>query len=145
LQYSDEQEQCVLGTLQGRLLSFDCFASDANFVEVGHLDSAVLALEQSPDGQLIAILTGSGRFLLMNQYWEVEAENHVQMGFTDGQAVVQDETAEFSQGRAALSWHSDSRRLCTVTQTSEECVPAISGSDQSAGRTLQWPCLRRVM
>lgn len=119
LAYSVEQEKCVIGTSQGGLMTYD---GESGIEQAGTLDSAVLAIEVSPDGQLIAILTGSGQLLLMNSFWEVEAETSVQVGFEGVQPVVNEATADFTQGSVAIIWRGDSRYLATVTQSSDEYV-----------------------
>jgi elongator complex protein 1 len=117
--YSAEQEACVIGTSQGSLMTYE---GEAGTVQVGTLDSAVLAIEVSPDGQLIAIMTGSGQLLLMNCFWEVEAETSVQVGFEGGQPTVSEAAAEFTLGSVAVIWRGDSRYFATVTQSSDECA-----------------------
>lgn len=117
LAYSLEQEQCVMGTSEGSLMTYRV---DSGVEPTGTLDSAVLAIEVSPDGQLIAILTGSGQLLLMNPFWEVEAETSVQVGLEAGQSVVHEETAQFNRGSVAVIWRGDSRYLATVTRSSDE-------------------------
>lgn len=119
LAFSVEQEKCVIGTSQGSLMTYD---GESGVEQLGTLDSAVLAIEVSPDGQLIAIVTGSGQLLLMDAFWEVEAETSVQVGFEEGQPVVNEATAEFTGGSVAVIWRGDSRYLATVTQSSDECA-----------------------
>jgi hypothetical protein len=124
LAYLAEQEICLIGTSQGSLMTFD---GDSGAEPVGTMDSAVLAIAVSPDGQLIAILTGSGQLLLMNPFWEVEAETSVQVGLEGGQPVVHEVSAAFAPGSAAIIWRGDSRFLASVTQSSDECaLPAVS-------------------
>ncbi|PNH07535.1 Elongator complex protein 1 [Tetrabaena socialis] len=41
------------------------------FEQVGSISDGVAALEWSPDGELLALLSGSGNLLVMNQAWEL--------------------------------------------------------------------------
>ena len=123
LAYSVEQEKCVIGTSEGGLMTYD---GESGVEQAGTLDSAVLAIEVSPDGQLIAVLTGSGQLLLMSPFWEAEAETSVQTGLEGGQPIVHEATAAFQPGSVAVVWRGDSRYLATVTQLSDECAPLAS-------------------
>ena len=42
--------------------------------EVGSVDGGILALEWSPDGDVLAMMTGSGTVLIMSQEWEALSE-----------------------------------------------------------------------
>lgn len=64
-----EQENLVVGTAEGELLSV--FLPVQSVEVVGKVEGGILQMSSSPDGELLAVATGLGLLLLMNQDWEV--------------------------------------------------------------------------
>lgn len=67
--YLMEKEALLVGTSRGLLLlhSVDDNASQV----VGGVDGGVKCISASPDGDLLAILSGSGQILVMTQDWDL--------------------------------------------------------------------------
>lgn len=116
----------VFGTMEGCL--YTMAVSTGEVEEVGTFDSAVLVLQVSPDGQTVAVITDSGKLLLMNQQWEVEGESPLQMAIENQVPVVLEETAQFMQDSVALSWRGDCQVFCTVSRAIDECAHSASTS-----------------
>ena len=68
--------------------------------EVGCVDSGILALEWSPDGEVLAMITGSGNLLIMSQEWEALSE-----------VSLHDSGASVSAG--TISWRGDGKFFAT--------------------------------
>ena len=64
-----EKEALLLGTSNGLLLLFDV---DANVTQVvGNVDGGVNCISLSPDGEVIAVVTGFGQVLVMTHDWDL--------------------------------------------------------------------------
>ena len=72
--------------------------------EVGCVDSGITALEWSPDGDILAIITGSGNLLIMSQEWEALSE-----------VSLDDSGAPVSEG--TISWRGDGKFFATGYNT----------------------------
>lgn len=121
MDFYDEIDAFVFGTIEGSL--YTMAVSTGEVEEVGTLDSAVLVLEVSPDGQTVALITGSGKLLLMNQQWEVEGETPLQMAIENQVPVILEETVQLMPGSVALSWRGDCKAFCSVSRSFDECAP----------------------
>jgi elongator complex protein 1 len=67
--YLMEKEALLLGTSNGLLLLFDV---DANVTQVvGNVDGGVNCISLSPDGEVIAVVTGFGQVLVMTHDWDL--------------------------------------------------------------------------
>lgn len=76
--YLMEKEALLLGTSNGLLLLYDV---DANATQVvGNLDGGVNCISLSPDGELLAIITGFGQILVMTHDWDLLYETPLDEG-----------------------------------------------------------------
>jgi elongator complex protein 1 len=73
--YLMEKEAILLGTSNGLLLLFDV---DANVTQVvGNVDGGVNCISLSPDGELLAVITGFGQILVMTHDWDLLYETQL--------------------------------------------------------------------
>lgn len=71
--YLMEKEALMVGTSSGLLLLHNV---DDNATEiVGRVEGGVKCISPSPDGDLLAIISGCGRILVMTHDWDVLYEN----------------------------------------------------------------------
>lgn len=70
--YVLENDALVVALASGELLQL--LTESQEIEEVGSIDGGIAALEVSPDGELLAIISGSGNLLLMNNEWQLLAE-----------------------------------------------------------------------
>lgn len=69
LEYSMEKEALIIGTSEGLLL---LYSVDDNATEVvGRVEGGVRCISPSPDGDLLAMITGFGMILVMNLDWDL--------------------------------------------------------------------------
>lgn len=69
LDYVMEKEALVIGTSKGHLLLYSV-DDDATEI-VGQVEGGVGCISPSPDGDLLAIVTGFGQILVMNLEWDL--------------------------------------------------------------------------
>lgn len=89
--YLMEKEALLVGTSKGLLLlhSVDENASQV----VGGVDGGVRCVSASPDGDLVAIITGSGQILVMTLDWDLLYETALEDVAEDGSTVCKDLSA----------------------------------------------------
>lgn len=64
-----EKEALVVGTSNGHLLLYNV---DDNATEiVGRIEGGVKCISPSPDGDLLAVITGFGQILVMTHDWDL--------------------------------------------------------------------------
>lgn len=69
LEYLMEKEALIIGTSKGLLL---LYSVDDNATEiVGRVEGGVRCISPSPDGDLLAMITGFGQILVMNLDWDL--------------------------------------------------------------------------
>lgn len=69
LEYAMEKEALIIGTSEGFLL---LYSVDDNATEsVGRVEGGVRCISPSPDGDLLAMITGFGQILVMNLDWDL--------------------------------------------------------------------------
>lgn len=120
---ADRDELCV-GLTDGALLAvrLEVGVSSAHQVEeVGALVDGLVAGATSPDGELLALLTGGGKVLVFTTDWQVlsEAEHPLPRGLSGPIQAL----------RGCISWQSDGKRFSTALQ------PAFGSSAIGAS----WP------
>lgn len=64
-----EKEALIIGTSRGHLLLYSV-DDDATEI-VGQVEGGVTCISPSPDGDLLAIVTGFGQILVMNLEWDL--------------------------------------------------------------------------
>lgn len=69
LDYLMEKEALIIGTSKGHLLLHSVDDDATEFV--GQVEGGVLCISPSPDGDLLAILTGLRQILVMNLDWDL--------------------------------------------------------------------------
>lgn len=69
LDYVMEKEALIIGTSKGHLLLYSV-DDDATEI-VGQVEGGVACISPSPDGDLLAIVTGFGQILVMNLEWDL--------------------------------------------------------------------------
>lgn len=71
-----EKEALVAGTSNGHLLLYNV---DDNATEiVGRVEGGVKCISPSPDGDLLAVLTGFGQILVMTHDWDLLYETSIE-------------------------------------------------------------------
>ena len=71
-----EKEALVAGTSNGHLLLYNV---DDNATEiVGHVEGGVKCISPSPDGDLLAVVTGFGQILVMTHDWDLLYETSIE-------------------------------------------------------------------
>lgn len=69
LEYLMEKEALIIGTAKGLLL---LYSVDDNATEVvGRVEGGMIFISPTPDGDLIAMITGFGQILVMNLDWDL--------------------------------------------------------------------------
>ena len=86
--------------------------------EVGSIEGGISAMEWSPDGDVLAMVTGAGNLLVMSQEWEVLSEVALQASLADrqegsgGSGDIDDAYAD-----ARVSWRGDGKFFATGFRT----------------------------
>lgn len=110
---ADRDELCV-GLSDGALLAVPLEAgtlASREVEEVGALVDGLVAGAASPDGELLALLTGAGKVLVFTSDWEVlsEAKHPLRGG---------DASSAQRAVAGCVSWQSDGKRFSTALQPS---------------------------
>ncbi|EFJ51885.1 hypothetical protein VOLCADRAFT_87528, partial [Volvox carteri f. nagariensis] len=94
--------------------------------QVGDIDGGVACLEWSPDGELLAILSGTGNLLVMNQAWELLSEGPaLGPSAAEATAAAYGENSSLFQD-ALLSWRGDGKFFAVVCR--DPTVAVVPGS-----------------
>ena len=87
--------------------------------EVGCVERGIMALEWSPDGDVLAMITGTGKLLIMSQEWEALAE-----------VALSDEIQGSEDADAKITWRGDGKFFSTSFKTVSGprcvCIPRQS-------------------
>ncbi|KXZ43844.1 hypothetical protein GPECTOR_79g123 [Gonium pectorale] len=97
--------------------------------QVGNVDDGLAALEWSPDGELLAALSGSGNLLVMNQAWELIYEGPA-AGPAAAAATPADAPLPFSRGR--VSWRGDGKYFAVVCAEPQTATAAANSTQAAA-------------
>ncbi|KAF5832885.1 IKI3 family-domain-containing protein [Dunaliella salina] len=73
--FSLELEAICISLSTGELLLLN--VDTQQLEEVGAVEGGIVALQWSPDGEVLAVISGMGNILLMDQEWELLAEVHL--------------------------------------------------------------------
>ena len=86
--------------------------------EVGSIEGGISAMEWSPDGDVLAMVTGAGNLLVMSQEWEVLSEMALQAPLADrqeGSGGSGDDDDAYADAR--VSWRGDGKFFATGFRT----------------------------
>ncbi|XP_047947221.1 elongator complex protein 1 isoform X2 [Salvia hispanica] len=113
LDYLMEKEALVVGTLRGHLL---LYSVDDDVTEiVGQVEGGVACISPSPDGDLLAIMTGFGQILVMNLDWdllyEMPLDDSPEGVDVNGSALSVDCFSE-----ASISWRGDGKFFASLSK-----------------------------
>ncbi|KAL1806070.1 hypothetical protein ACET3Z_029138 [Daucus carota] len=100
-----EKEALVAGTSNGHLLLYNV---DDNATEiVGHVEGGVKCISPSPDGDLLAVVTGFGQILVMTHDWDLLYETS-----------IEDPAEEIDVGQlgTSISWRGDGKYFSTISK-----------------------------
>ncbi|KAF6163588.1 hypothetical protein GIB67_022153 [Kingdonia uniflora] len=112
MDYLMEKEALLMGTLHGYLLLHN---EDGNATEVvGRVEGGVKNISPSPDGALLAVITGFGQILVMTHDWEVLHENAIDDA--DEDVDVRDPSDDVLG--SSISWRGDGKYFATLSDVS---------------------------
>lgn len=135
--YIIELEALVIGFDQGQLLVFHLESQETD--EIGLIEGGIAAMEWSPDGEALAIVSLTGRLLLMNLDWEVLMESYLEGFQQPGAALQVPATEPGASAHSTLTWRGDGKYFAVSypsADTSSEASRAsqrISIWDRHAG------------
>ncbi|KAL8518812.1 hypothetical protein ACS0TY_009965 [Phlomoides rotata] len=113
LEYAMEKEALIIGTSEGLLL---LYSVDDNATEiVGRVEGGVRCISPSPDGDLLAMVTGFGQILVMNLDWDLLYE----MPLDDlPEGVDVHESASFADNSSepSISWRGDGKFFASLSK-----------------------------
>ncbi|MCO5559919.1 hypothetical protein L7F22_013523 [Adiantum nelumboides] len=112
LEFMLDNEVLVAGTASGELL---CVSVVTQLVEVvGNLEGGLVQISASPDGELLAIVTGLGMLLIMTTDWEVLYEislhEHPQLKDVGTDISIVNQANKLVQ----ITWRSDGKYFATL-------------------------------
>lgn len=137
-----EKEALVAGTSNGHLLLYNI---DDNATEiVGHVEGGVKCISLSPDGDLLAVVTGFGQILVMTHDWDLLYETS-----------IEDPTEEIDVGQlgTSISWRGDGKYFATISKAHDSvtmnkkikiwerdtgALHALSEAKSFMGEILEW-------
>ncbi|KAL8541825.1 hypothetical protein ACS0TY_002904 [Phlomoides rotata] len=112
LEYAMEKEALIIGTSEGLLL---LYSVDDNATEiVGRVEGGVRCISPSPDGDLLALITGFGQILVMNLDWDLLYE----MPLDDLPEGVDIHESAFSadSSEPSISWRGDEKFFASLSK-----------------------------
>ncbi|XP_043721994.1 elongator complex protein 1-like isoform X2 [Telopea speciosissima] len=114
LDYLMEKEALLVGTSNGYLM---LHAGDGSATEVvGRVEGGVKCIAPSPDGALIAIVTGFGKILVMTHDWDLLYEIMIDNQPTD--VDVRDATGStIYPFEISVSWRGDGKYFATLSES----------------------------
>ncbi|XP_058758036.1 elongator complex protein 1-like isoform X1 [Vicia villosa] len=133
--YLMEKEALLLGTSNGLLLLYDV---DANATQVvGNLDGGVNCISLSPDGELLAIITGFGQILVMTHDWDLLYETPlVDDDDDEGHHVNGENFLEGGFEQHQISWRGDGKYFATMSVCSSNLLRKLKVWDRDSGALL---------
>ncbi|KAI5075184.1 hypothetical protein GOP47_0009260 [Adiantum capillus-veneris] len=111
LEFMSDNEVLVAGTSSGELLAVSV---SSQLVEVvGNLEGGLVQISASPDGELLAVITGLGMLLVMTTDWEVlyEISLHEHTQLKD---VGTDNDVNPANELVDITWRSDGKYFATL-------------------------------
>lgn len=142
MDYLMEKEALVVGTSNGHLLLYNV---DDNATEiVGRVEGGVKCISPSPDGDLLAVITGFGQILVMTHDWDLLYET-----------ALEDppEDIDVSQFGNPISWRGDGKYFATISKVHDSislykkinvwerdtgALHAVSEAKAFMGEILEW-------
>lgn len=110
-EYHMEKEALIVGTCSGLLLQHSV---DDNGTEVvGRVEGGVRCISPSPDGDLLAVMTGPGQALIMTNDWDLLYETTVEE-LHEGVDVT--EPTLSSTNESPISWRGDGKYFATLSE-----------------------------
>ncbi|CAK8564541.1 unnamed protein product [Lathyrus sativus] len=134
--YLMEKEALLLGTSNGLLLLYDV---DANTTQVvGNLDGGVNCISLSPDGELLAIITGFGQILVMTHDWDLLYETPlvVDDDVPQGHHINGENFLEGGFEQHPISWRGDGKYFATMSVCSSTFLRKLKVWDRDSGALL---------
>ncbi|PRQ59079.1 putative transcription factor WD40-like family [Rosa chinensis] len=109
--YLMEKEALLVGTSKGLLLlhSVDDNASQV----VGGVDGGVRCVSASPDGDVLAIITGTGQILVMTLDWDLLYETALEDVAEDGSRICD---LTLSNIESPIAWRGDGKYFVTLSE-----------------------------
>ncbi|KAL5710956.1 Elongator complex protein 1 [Ranunculus cassubicifolius] len=119
MDYVMEKEALIVGTLRGYLLMY---IREENLTEVvGSVEGGVKSISPSPDGAVLAVLTGFGQMLVMTHDWEVLYETSLVDTSEEFDAADAGEATE-CLFENPISWRGDGKYFATLTEVSKSSL-----------------------
>ncbi|KAL0350694.1 UNVERIFIED_CONTAM: Elongator complex protein 1 [Sesamum radiatum] len=113
LEYLMEKESLIIGTSQGLLL---LYSVDDNTTEiVGRVEGGVCCISPSPDGDLLAMITGFGQVLVMNLDWDLLYEMPLD-DFPEDVDVHESVPSADHSFEASISWRGDGKFFASLSK-----------------------------
>ncbi|KAH6803923.1 IKI3 family protein [Perilla frutescens var. frutescens] len=113
LDYLMEKEALIIGTSKGHLL-LNSVDDDATEI-VGQVEGGVACISPSPDGDLLAMITGFGQILVMNVDWDLLYEMPLD-DLPDGADVHGSTFFNDCFSEASISWRGDGKYFASLSK-----------------------------
>ncbi|KAL2241664.1 elongator complex protein 1 isoform X1 [Sesamum indicum] len=113
LEYLMEKESLIIGTSQGLLLLYS--VEDNTTEIVGRVEGGVWCISPSPDGDLLAMITGFGQVLVMNLDWDLLYEMPLDDLPEDADVHESVPSADHSF-EASISWRGDGKFFASLSK-----------------------------
>ncbi|KAF9599086.1 hypothetical protein IFM89_033693 [Coptis chinensis] len=110
MDYLMEKEALVVGTWSGYLLLY--IVEDSFTQVVGRVEGGVRSISPSPDGALLAVITGFGKILVMTHDWEVLYET---TALEDVETTVAGKSTAYLF-ESPISWRGDGKYFATLSE-----------------------------
>lgn len=104
ISYQLELDSVCLSLASGALLLVHSNTQAVD--EVGCVENGIIDLKWSPDGDILALITGNGNLLIMSQEWEALAE-----------IALSNDAQGYIDVHARISWRGDGKFLATSYKT----------------------------
>ncbi|PIM98416.1 IkappaB kinase complex, IKAP component [Handroanthus impetiginosus] len=112
LEYVMEKEALIIGTLKGLLL---LHSMDDNATEiVGRVEGGVKCISLSPDGDLLAVITGFRQIIMMNLDWDLLYEMLLD-DLPEDVDVHESAFSDNSSSEASISWRGDGKFFASLS------------------------------
>ncbi|KAJ8766091.1 hypothetical protein K2173_020607 [Erythroxylum novogranatense] len=111
--YLMEKEALIVGTYNGLLL---LHSVDDNATEiVGQIDGGVRCISPSPDGDLLAIVSGLRQLLVMTRDWDLLYETSILEDQTRASHISEQDFASKHSLESCISWRGDAKYFATIS------------------------------
>ncbi|XP_031270425.1 elongator complex protein 1-like isoform X1 [Pistacia vera] len=114
--YLMEKEALIVGTSDGLL---QLHGVDGNSTEVvGKVEGGVRCISPSPDGDLLAVISGFGQLLVMTHDWDLLYENPLE-DLPEGVDVREPDFSSTYTSESPISWRGDGKYFATLNESSD--------------------------